>query len=129
MNHWGQKKLQMTLSQIERFFIFNYSNIIPDSIKLLKKTSGLILLTGPEPLEASVPQGKPLVSVGKLERSVVASTVTAFGVLWAMLILSETYSAWIWAAMILILSGVFLVQPRAPDPLADAAETGKMRVE
>ena len=41
----------------------------------------LILLTGPVPLEASVPQGKPLVSVGKLERSVVASTVTAFGVL------------------------------------------------
>ncbi len=41
----------------------------------------LILLTGPEPLEASVPPGKPLVTVGELERAQVTSTVTAFGVL------------------------------------------------
>jgi RND family efflux transporter MFP subunit len=41
----------------------------------------LILLTGPEPLEESLPEENPRVSVGKLERSVVANTVTAFGVL------------------------------------------------
>ncbi len=41
----------------------------------------LILLTGPEPLEASLPDEKPRVSIGKLDRTVVANTVTAFGVL------------------------------------------------
>jgi len=41
----------------------------------------LILLTGPEPLEASLPKEKPRVSIGKLERTVIANTVTAFGVL------------------------------------------------
>jgi RND family efflux transporter MFP subunit len=41
----------------------------------------LILLTGPEPLEASLPEEKPRISIGKLERIVVANTVTAFGVL------------------------------------------------
>lgn len=38
--------------------------------------------------------------------------VTAFGVGWAMLILSESYSSWIWAALALIFAGMFLVQPR-----------------
>ncbi len=38
--------------------------------------------------------------------------VTAFGVLWAMLILSESYSGWIWAALALIFAGLSLVQPR-----------------
>lgn len=41
----------------------------------------LILVTGPEPLEASLPEEMPRVSIGKLERSVVANAVTAFGVL------------------------------------------------
>ena len=38
--------------------------------------------------------------------------VTAFGVIWAMIILSESYSPYFWAAAALILLGVFLVQPR-----------------
>ena len=42
----------------------------------------------------------------------VAYLVTGFGVLWAWLILSETYSAWIWAALALMFAGLFLVQPR-----------------
>ena len=50
----------------------------------------------------------------------VSYLVTGFGVLWAMLILGESYSGWIWGAMALILTGVFLVQPR---PKADLAET------
>jgi len=41
-----------------------------------------------------------------------AYLVTVFGVFWAMLILSESYSAWIWAALGLIFAGLFLVQPR-----------------
>ncbi|MDP6095256.1 MAG: efflux RND transporter periplasmic adaptor subunit [Gammaproteobacteria bacterium] len=39
----------------------------------------LIVLSGPEPLETSVPHGKPLISVGKIERTVAANSVTAFG--------------------------------------------------
>lgn len=41
----------------------------------------LILLTGPQPLEATVPEGNPQVSVHELERSEVPNTVTALGVL------------------------------------------------
>ena len=40
-----------------------------------------ILLTGPEPLEASLPAERPAVTVGPLERSGVAHQVTAFGIL------------------------------------------------
>ena len=50
----------------------------------------------------------------------VSYLVTGFGVMWAMLILSESYSGWIWAAMGLILTGVFLVQPRPKSDLAAA---------
>ncbi len=39
--------------------------------------------------------------------------VTGFGVIWAKLLLAESYSPWVWAAMALMLIGVFLVQPRA----------------
>lgn len=51
----------------------------------------------------------------------VSYLVTGFGVFWAMLILGETYAPYFWAAMALVLVGVFLVQPRrqralAPDP-------------
>ncbi|MBV1903304.1 MAG: DMT family transporter [Marinosulfonomonas sp.] len=38
--------------------------------------------------------------------------VTAFGIGWAMLLLSEVYSTWIWIALALIFAGLFLVQPR-----------------
>ena len=55
----------------------------------------------------------------------VSYLVTGFGVLWAMLILGESYSLWIWAAMVLILSGVLLVQPRERPGLDELAESGK----
>ena len=42
----------------------------------------------------------------------VSYLVTGFGVFWAKLILDESYSVWIWAAMALMFVGVFLVQPR-----------------
>ncbi|MGR3513100.1 MAG: DMT family transporter [Paracoccaceae bacterium] len=42
----------------------------------------------------------------------VSYLVTGFGVLWAMLILGERYSGWVWAAMALMMAGMFLVQPR-----------------
>lgn len=42
----------------------------------------------------------------------VSYLVTGFGLFWAMMILSESYSNWIWAALALIFVGLFLVQPR-----------------
>lgn len=52
--------------------------------------------------------------------------VTGWGVLWAVLLLNESYSGWIWAALALIFIGMFLVQPRTqdhiakPDPIKDS---------
>jgi len=42
----------------------------------------------------------------------VAYLVTGFGVFSAALILSETYSPWVWGALALMFAGLFLVQPR-----------------
>jgi drug/metabolite transporter (DMT)-like permease len=39
--------------------------------------------------------------------------VTASGVLWAMLLLGEQFSPLVWAALVVMLAGVALVQPRA----------------
>lgn len=38
--------------------------------------------------------------------------VTASGVIWAMILLGERFSPWVWAAMIVMLAGISLVQPR-----------------
>lgn len=50
---------------------------------------------------------------GAVFSSQVSYVVTGSGVLWAMLILSERYSAWVWLAFVVMLGGLFLVQPRA----------------
>lgn len=56
----------------------------------------------------------------------VSYLVTGFGVLWAMLILGEIYSSWVWAALCLMLLGVFLVQPGpGTKALAGEPESGK----
>ena len=56
----------------------------------------------------------------------VSYLVTGFGVIWSMLILGEMYSIWVWAAMVLILSGVFLVLPRTRDTLAAGPKSSKI---
>ena len=38
--------------------------------------------------------------------------VTGTGVIWAMLILGERFSGWVWAALAVMMLGLFLVQPR-----------------
>lgn len=38
--------------------------------------------------------------------------VTLFGLVWAMIFLNESYSGWVWAALLLMLAGLGLVQPR-----------------
>jgi drug/metabolite transporter (DMT)-like permease len=51
----------------------------------------------------------------------VAYLVTLWGVLWAKLLLGEAYSGWVWAALALMLAGLFLVQPRPKGVLAPIA--------
>jgi drug/metabolite transporter (DMT)-like permease len=44
----------------------------------------------------------------------VSYLVTVFGVFWARLILSETYAPQVWIALLIMLGGMYLVQPRQP---------------
>ena len=48
----------------------------------------------------------------------VSYLVTGFGVIWAMLLLDERYAPMIWAAMVLMMAGMALVQPRPKAVLA-----------
>lgn len=48
----------------------------------------------------------------------VSYLVTGFGMISAMLLLGESYSRYVWGALALVLTGIFLVQPRAQDALA-----------
>lgn len=60
----------------------------------------------------------------------VSYLVTGFGLVWAMLFLGERYAPTVWAAVALMLVGVFLVQPRRPADLAGAgapADTAPQR--
>ena len=45
----------------------------------------------------------------------VSYLVTGFGVIWAMILLGERYSVWVWAALVLMLCGIALVRPRLVD--------------
>ncbi len=51
-------------------------------------------------------------TTGPVFAAQVAYLVTASGMLWAMTLLGERYSGWIWAALALLFAGLFLVQPR-----------------
>ena len=48
---------------------------------------------------------------GPVFASQVAYLVTGFGVIWAMLLLGERYSIWVWMAFALMLVGIALVKP------------------
>lgn len=52
--------------------------------------------------------------------------VTGFGVIWAMLILGERYSGFVWGALGLMMLGLFLVQPRHRGARADAKHAVKI---
>jgi drug/metabolite transporter (DMT)-like permease len=56
----------------------------------------------------------------------VSYLVTGFGVIWAMLLLGESYSPYIWGAMGLVLGGVFLVQPRRARAVAAGRSFGEI---
>lgn len=57
----------------------------------------------------------------------VSYLVTGFGVLWAVLLLGEAFSGWVWGAMGVMLLGMFLVQPDKGNAftLAKAAKSGE----
>ncbi|MDE3122129.1 MAG: DMT family transporter [Paracoccaceae bacterium] len=62
---------------------------------------------------------------GSVFAAQVSYLVTGTGVLWAMAILGERYSGWVWAAMALMLAGLALVRPREAEPPAGACETAR----
>ena len=49
---------------------------------------------------------------GSVFAAQVAYLVTIFGVIWSIVILGETYSGWVWSALVLMMVGLFLVRPR-----------------
>lgn len=51
-------------------------------------------------------------AAGAVFTAQVGYLVTGFGILWAKLILGEAYSGWVWAALALMMAGLFLVTPR-----------------
>ena len=55
----------------------------------------------------------------------VSYLVTGFGVLWAMALLGERYSGWIWAALAVMFVGLFLVQPRRSSALVPVRGVGQ----
>lgn len=50
--------------------------------------------------------------------------VTAFGVVWAMLLLGESYAWTVWAAMAVMFVGIALIQPRDETPVAGGEAPG-----
>ncbi len=52
----------------------------------------------------------------------VSYLVTGFGVAWAMVLLGESYSGYIWGALALMMTGIFLVQPRPGSALVPAGK-------
>lgn len=58
----------------------------------------------------------------------VSYLVTLFGVGWAMLFLNESYSGYIWAALAVMLMGLFFVQPRPRSVLAPEGPVGQTGV-
>lgn len=64
-------------------------------------------------------------SAGAVFGAQVSYTVTGMGIVWAMTLLGERYSAGVWAALALLFAGLFLVQPRTGAAgFADAPSAG-----
>lgn len=65
---------------------------------------------------------------GSVFAAQVGYLVTGFGVIWSIVLLDESYSGWIWGALVLMMIGLCLVQPRKPDrkePLEPARNIGQ----
>lgn len=55
-------------------------------------------------------------AAGAVFAAQVSYLVTGTGLVWAMVLLGERYSPWVWAALALLMAGLFLVQPRPALP-------------
>lgn len=62
---------------------------------------------------------------GSVFAAQVSYLVTGFGVLWAILLLNETYAGPVWAAMAVMFAGLFLVQPRPNVTLVPGTAKGE----
>ena len=66
-------------------------------------------------------------ATGPVFAAQVAYLVTGSGVVWAMVLLGERYSGWVWAALGLLFVGLFLVQPRPALPASALVPTPAAR--
>lgn len=64
-----------------------------------------------------------IANAGPVFASQIAYLVTLSGVLWGIAVLGESHSAWVWAALVVMMAGLALVQPREGGP-GDGARTG-----
>lgn len=62
---------------------------------------------------------------GSVFTTQVSYLVTGFGVIWSIVLLGEVYSGYIWGALALMMTGMFLVQPRPVTGLAPVAGIGE----
>jgi len=60
---------------------------------------------------------------GSVFAAQVSYLVTLFGIGWSMVLLSESYSSWIWLSLLLIFAGLFLVQPRTRESPLEGGST------
>lgn len=61
---------------------------------------------------------------GSVFAAQVSYLVTGFGVIWAMVLLRESYTPYVWASMLLMFAGMSLVTPRRKGVLAPAPSNG-----
>ena len=52
---------------------------------------------------------------GRLFASLCGYLITLAGVFWGIALFGETHSPWVWASLVVMLVGLALVTPRAPD--------------
>lgn len=95
-----------------QFFIPSAPFILADATLVLTSIIHVIVYTGYVWLVGRA---------GAVFAGQVSYLVTGSGVLWAMLLLGETYSIWVWLALACMAFGLMLVQPR----VAEQAEVSK----
>ncbi len=92
----------------EQFFVPQSPFLLADFTMLLSSIIHVLVYAGYVWLIARA---------GSVFAGQVSYVVTGSGVFWAMLLLGETYSLWIWLALAFMAVGLSLVQPRVADPL------------
>ncbi len=61
---------------------------------------------------------------GSVFSAQVSYLVTGFGVFWSIILLSESYSGWVWLSLGFMLAGLFLVRPLQSESLEPKAQAG-----